>query len=1008
MGTFDIRQDAPGLLRAESLNITLKFERTGPTTGRVSWNIPPPAAGCTAETQAYQGILVTLDTTPATVDKVPVNGTVYNSDVTADSNLFAGDTIGTSLVVGAFYNDHATTFFDVSGLKPNTPYYVSGFPVDGQYRYFTEGVHAYSLELENRGVGASNGSQVVEMNTGATQTIVIPVISNDNGLTQSTQTIVVPAGIHPADPTGLLTTTTYSFKATIGIVKEQGERPGDIDIDYVPNATPYTISINGANAQTYQALVNEINKQFSLVNSTPQGPTPPNTGAYYWNTTTHSLYQWNGSDNILIPNVITQSTQPNNIAIGTYWLNTTTDILNVWNGTAWVNVPTITLTTDPLTPIADETYWFDGTSGYQWNGTTWCAVQTYIQPTDPSLPPTVSAGSYWLNTAQGGLSRWNNVLGMWNTVVAIQSDVDPNTPPNGTYWFNDITNTLYAYNTPSVGWNLQNNVSISETAPAMPADGKFWYVPTLTELFQWNATSSAWIRLDVIAFSADPTHRQFCDLWWNTTTAELFVWDAIYARWILVTALYKQGTDPAIAPTITDGILWFNPTTSQLSVWSNQCFTPVQFIDWAAEPITTIPTGAAWHNPTTNSWSIKQSTNIWLTVTPTKSATDINALTTGTFWFNTGTQALQQWNGIGWISVLYSTTPATPVKGSLWYNTTANQLQKWDGTQWVIGTPIATCEISSRGSLVFIDTSFGSLSFIALTDVDLFKSFSVQTRFDAAIPGADGVSKTPSWNEVGIGTDGTADERLNLANEIRYELGYPVTDVELTPQQIDYAISKSLSELRARSSIAYKREYFFMRIVPEVQRYVLSSKVTGMHKIVDVLGVFRLTSSFMSSAAGAGVYGQIIMQQLYNMGTFDLLSYHIMSEYTKLMETLFAARVTFTWNEQTRELYMLHRFSLSEEAVAMECTVERTEQDLLVDRYTRVWLRRYALATCRLMLAESRGKFATLPGAGGGITLNAAELRTAAKEEIEACLLEIENYIADRPEEWSRSDIIFG
>jgi hypothetical protein len=53
MGTFDIRQDAPGLLRAESLNITLKFDRTGPSTGRISWNIPAPAAGCTAETQSY-------------------------------------------------------------------------------------------------------------------------------------------------------------------------------------------------------------------------------------------------------------------------------------------------------------------------------------------------------------------------------------------------------------------------------------------------------------------------------------------------------------------------------------------------------------------------------------------------------------------------------------------------------------------------------------------------------------------------------------------------------------------------------------------------------------------------------------------------------------------------------------------------------------------------------------------------------------------------------------------
>lgn len=173
-----------------------------------------------------------------------------------------------------------------------------------------------------------------------------------------------------------------------------------------------------------------------------------------------------------------------------------------------------------------------------------------------------------------------------------------------------------------------------------------------------------------------------------------------------------------------------------------------------------------------------------------------------------------------------------------------------------------------------------------------------------------------------------------------------------------------------------------------------------MNKIVDILGIYRLTSSFLSSAHGAGVYGQIVLQHLYNMGTFDLLSYHIMGEYTKLMEMLFAARLTFTWNEQNRELFIHHRFPFVERMVAIEASVERTEQDILSDRYARPWVRRYAAAVCRLILAEIRGKFSTLPGAGGSVTLNAETLRQASATEIEALLTEIENYIVDRPEEW--------
>jgi hypothetical protein len=190
-----------------------------------------------------------------------------------------------------------------------------------------------------------------------------------------------------------------------------------------------------------------------------------------------------------------------------------------------------------------------------------------------------------------------------------------------------------------------------------------------------------------------------------------------------------------------------------------------------------------------------------------------------------------------------------------------------------------------------------------------------------------------------------------------------------------------------------------MQIVPETQYYTMSNKAAGYNKIVNIMGVYRLTSAFLSSAHGAGVYGQIVLQHLYNMGTFDLLSYHIISEYVELMEILFAGRITFTWNEQTRQLHLLHRFAFAERMVLIEASVERTEQDLLSDRWTMPWIRRYALAQSRIALAEIRGKFSTLPGAGGGVSLNAADLRQAGVNEIELCLKDLEDYVTDAPEE---------
>jgi hypothetical protein len=51
-----------------------------------------------------------------------------------------------------------------------------------------------------------------------------------------------------------------------------------------------------------------------------------------------------------------------------------------------------------------------------------------------------------------------------------------------------------------------------------------------------------------------------------------------------------------------------------------------------------------------------------------------------------------------------------------------------------------------------------------------------------------------------------------------------------------------------------------------------------------------------------------------------------------------------------------------------------------------------------MMLAEIRGKFSSLPGAGGAITLNASDLRQQATADIEACIGEIDDYIVDGPD----------
>ncbi|MCK9369654.1 hypothetical protein M0R04_07080 [Candidatus Dojkabacteria bacterium] len=983
MGQYDISTDAPGMLRAESLNISLKFDRTGPTTGRISWNVPAPAVGCGSLSQAYNGMIITIDTTPTAVGKIPVNGTLYNSDPTVDYNLFAGDKLGTANIVGAFYDDVTTTFFDVTGLTPNTPYYITGFPVDNQRRYFIEGVHAYSMDYLVDGSSGTSGTQIVILN--------------------SEQSVV---GVDPNAFTELMPGITYEFQIQVGLIP----RPNTpVDPVYgAPAPMKYTISVAGANSTHYVDLVAEINKQLSLISNPTQGPYAPNTNAFYWNATLAKLYQWNGSANVELP-VIIQDTTPTVLSIGTYWLNPTTFVLKLWNGSAWTTPTIITSVVDPQNPIADTSYWFNGTSGYVWNGTSWCNIYTTISTADPSTINPVTSGAFWYDTEHTTLYKWDSIFEMWVVVDEVKYHEDPTNLTDGAYWFNESANTLNAWNIPNPGWNQQINVAVSEIQPGTPAPGKFWYNPTSQTLKQYNGSTLVWDIVEVISYPQNPITRTSCDLWWDTTLNQLKVWDSVNSIWKSATTFYQQATDPSVKLVMVEGSLWFNSTLDTLNIWKNNCFVVVNYINYPTDPTAQLPVGVVWYNPTSASWKAINGSFVWANITPVISESDLANLPIGSYWFNTTNSSVQMWNGVAWISVVYSTSSPAPTVGSTWFNSTMNKLLLWNGTVWEIAPVSATVELTGNGNLLFTDTSVNSMSYIQLADITLFQSLGTRYNFYDPKPGTDSVSSQPSYDQLGIGTDGTNDQRLTLMTEIRYELGYPAVDVEVEPQQLDYAITRALNELRAHSGLAYKRGFMFMQVSPETQRYVLSNKIGGMDKIVEIMGIYRLTSSFLSSAHGAGLYGQVVLQQLYNMGTFDLLSYHIMTEYTKTMEQLFAAKLTFTWNEQTRELWIHHRFPMTEPYVSMEVSMERTEQEIMSDRYARPWIRRYATAVTRLMLAETRGKYASLPGAGGNITLNANDLRMAAKEAIDECMAEIFDYVADRPEDWGMaSTMCFG
>lgn len=1028
MGAFDSPNDTPNQIKHEGDTIVLTFSPGDPQTGQgtVRWNIPAPMLGCASDSPgAYCGMVVLLSTQPLTIDNAPQDGVIYEADPQADPDINVGDRINGALVVGAFYEgekksrgEELTTSFVIQGLQPRTSYYVIGYAVDCQGRYHRDGQRAYSDNLGN----------LTDPGTPAYQTVVL------NG----------GDGALPTDGTGLVPGMVYEFEFVV-------------NTDYPNTATSRIVKVSedGTNLGTYQDVVNAINQAIAQADNPPQSPVPPNQGRYYWDGS--RLFQWDGNDNQLVDTLI-EPTDPSLVSSGSYWYNPTSDVLSTYTGSplSWNTVSTISYVEDPTALTQGDDYWYNGTNAYRYCSQTWCEEILHVQNFDPLTKPVPDCSVYWYDETNSVLQHWNSDFDQWETTYAIQWDVPPNTLTAGTYWYNDDTEELSVYDGSPLDFAITDYIRLN-TDPASQGmslnDGDLWFNPDTEELKAWSTTGSpvGWVDTPVLIWPEDPRNTESCDLWWDTTTNKLFKWDVVHNEWDEVGVFTQAATDPYAQPVLEYGELWYNPDTSEMKRWDGVIWNVVTHVEYPTDP-TQPALGTAWHNTTTGAWYVwSGSPAAWVAADPVDSSVDPTVIASGTFWYNTTTSALYQRVGASWIATPVSTQPYYPINGDVWYDTTSNVLMEWvrnpdrdpsdplsNQGSWTVSTPIAEAMIDVDGNLTIHTTGTGSNKMLTIlipegtnysygglatgdagidtvccfTDLDyerlpdttvgpttfMFSFFSPSGAIYQPYYGDDGVHELPSYEQLGVGDDGSPDERREIADWVRSQLGYPVVEVELTAKQINEAIDFALETIRQRTSIAYQRSAFFLDIKPGYQHYKLTDRVCGFNKIVTVMAAYRFTSAFLSTAHGSGVYGQIVLQHLYNMGTFDLLSYDLVSQYVEQLEHLFATRLVYHWNESERILSFYQSFTVPER-ILLDVTVERTEQSILKDRWIRTWIKRYALMKSMEVLAQIRGKYASLPGAGGGVSLNAADLMTKATELKEELETEIDDYVANDPED---------
>lgn len=982
MAIYDKHADSPDRLKIEGQEVTVKLVRNGDGTATIKWNIPN-IAGCDVEDLIYDGIVILVSSRPANyITSSPQKGIYYEADPTFDSDLHSGDSISVANVVGAFYHDKSTIELLVTDVLDQTPYYVSAYIVDAQGNYFREGVHAYSVPTseaeEDKASPEHPAFQDIQIDT--------------------------PEGITPKTRTGLHQSTNYT-----------------LSIDVNGACYSYT-DLLGAEMQTYEDMAAYLNLRFNSMVDPLLGALFPNEGKYMIDPLIPIVYQWDGSQNVE-QTTIFLTTDPVVPILDSYWIKPSTGELWTRETAGWTlisDTAIVSYPTNPSTPV-DGTVWFDkvldsmgeldtvNSSAWVWEDGTWCKKSTIIQVRNPLLPPVLISGDYWYDETTGEVSVRDTEFKRWNAVDPTVWDTDPNTIADDDYWYSTITELAYIRQ--AGVWEDVTNIRYEERNDDddldNPVADHYWFIPTEQRLYQRNGANTAWTEINVIISGEDPVGREGCILWWDVTTNidNLFQWDEVNSEWDAVNSFTQSETDPADPPLLEDGTYWYNPDTEVMQRITGLNCSNVIYIYSSYDPVSP-PIGFVWMNTTDDTWYIWDGSE-YVLLDVIESEIDPFDVYDGIFWFDGSILNLRV-SGV-WEVQEFSLSSLAPEVDTYFLDTINNIMYQWNGTEWIETDGIAKVVLLFNREVCFDD--------IPNTGTDLFSPFNDYEkfgrdliRFQTTDTGCDqtiavdhqssifvkldkpiihyapatGTSQNengPMHRELGIGTDGTPDERRRLQDQIRVGLGAPGIQVELTKQELDECIDNSLLMVRKHSSYAYERSFFFLDVFPNQQKYLLTNKCVGFHKITNINAAYKMRGGFLGAIFGGdGVFAYGALQQLYRSGTFDLLSFHLVAQYIEELQYMFADNLVYDFYEDTRSLNF-HQVFYGTERILLDATIERTEQHIMTNRYLELWIKKWAISEAKMILSQIRGKYQSLPGPNGSTVLNSQELITQAENE---------------------------
>ena len=229
----------------------------------------------------------------------------------------------------------------------------------------------------------------------------------------------------------------------------------------------------------------------------------------------------------------------------------------------------------------------------------------------------------------------------------------------------------------------------------------------------------------------------------------------------------------------------------------------------------------------------------------------------------------------------------------------------------------------------------------------------------------------------------------DVIKQIRLLLGDGMVDIELDPEHYDLSIDIAVDIIRQRSENAVQEDFYTIELKEEVEEYTLPTEITEVKKIHH-----RSFGHGISTGVDMDPFELAYANSYFFMNNHvgGISTYELFSQYRETLNRVAATDIQFIWNPTTHKLKLLRKMR-ADEIVLLHVYLERSEDQLLTDPYLKSWMRDYSTAYCKRMIGEARSKYATLPGAQGGVSLNGDALKADAMADIEKLENELKLYI---------------